>query len=310
MNIIVVGGTGFIGRYLIPALLQANHQVSVLGRNIDRIVNIHDQLVEPIDWQNFDKTDLSSVDVIINLAGQNIAQTRWYKDAKIAIKQSRTETSKTIANRLSQLTKNKQLRLYNASAVGVYGLQSPTKELPYRLTEATPIFYGHPTDFMSEVAQEWEQALKPAIDANVPVTIMRFGVVLKKNEGMLAQLTPSYKFGLGGKIGSGLQALSWIHIDDLINAILFLLQHPEITGHINLCAPECVTQHHFAKTLGAVLHRPTMICLPSWLIKLVFGQMGEELLLNGQNVYPQRLMSSGFNFNYPTLRSALDHEWE
>ena len=145
------------------------------------------------------------------------------------------------------------------------------------------------TDFLSEVGQAWEGATDPAMVKKHPVTLMRFAVVLKRHEGVLKKLELPFSLGLGSRLGDGNQAFTWIHIEDLVQAILFLVKHPEIVGPINLCAPECVSQKTFAASLAKTMHRPLLFSMPASLINLLFGQMGKELLLGGQNIYPERL---------------------
>jgi uncharacterized protein (TIGR01777 family) len=156
-----------------------------------------------------------------------------------------------------------------------------------------------------QVGVEWEAATQSASEAGIDVTLMRFGVVLKRGEGMLKKLELPFKLGLGSIVGSGKQILSWIHIDDLVSAIQFLIQHPEITGPVNICSPVAVTQQQFAVQLAAQLKRPLWMRMPAWSVKLLFGQMGDELLLSGQHVYPARLIDQGFKFAYPEIAAAL-----
>lgn len=307
MRILIAGGTGFVGRHLIPALLNDQHALFILGRDKAKINSLFSNKVHSLSWSELNNHDSGNFDAVINLSGQNIGAGRWTDSVKQSIKNSRVLTTQQLAVWCSQ-TKNPP-HLYNASAIGIYGLQPTAAELTKPLTENTMIAWNKPTDFLSEIGQQWEQAAKPALDANVPVTLMRFAVVLKHNEGALKKMLPAFKFGLGGTLGSGQQAFCWVYIEDLINAILFLLKHPEITDAVNICAPECVTQKQFAQTLGKVLQRPTLITTPAWLLKMLFGQMAEELLLSGQHVYPEKLLASGFEFRYPTLESALRHDF-
>jgi uncharacterized protein (TIGR01777 family) len=241
------------------------------------------------------------------LAGYNISEHRWTNQTKKLIKQSRTSTTMLLAKWCANATRKPHL--YTTSAIGIYGLQPLTEKLPPALDETTQIHFGHPTDFLSEIGQAWEQAAQPAIDAGVPVTFMRFAVVLKRGEGMLKKVTPSFSLGLGATIGSGNQPFCWVHIDDLVRAIQFLLQHPNVVGAVNICAPECVNQKTFARLLARTMHRPAFMRIPTPIVKLLFGQMGEELLLRGQNVFPEHLFAMGFIFDYPNLASALEHDW-
>ena len=309
MKIVVCGATGFVGRNLIPALLKDQHQILVVGRNTNKSKNIFKQTVAHSSWDQLDQLSPNNFDAIINLAGENIAGNRWSAKLKKVIKESRVNSTKKIAAWCLK-SKTKNLHIYNTSAIGIYGLQCTQKNFPERLTESSNIPFGKPADFLSEVGQEWEKAANPLIAGGFPVTFMRFSVVLKRNEGILKKLEIPFAFGLGSILGSGNQAFSWIDIDDLIRAILFLLKHPEIKGAVNLCSPQSVSQKFFAKTLAHIMHRPLILKMPAFWIKILFGQMGEELLLGGQHVYPERLTQLGFEFLYPDLYKALEHEWK
>jgi uncharacterized protein (TIGR01777 family) len=308
MKIVVCGATGFVGRHLVPALLDDQHQVLVVGRDTNKAQNIFKKTVNYLNWDQLDQASPDEFDAIINLSGENIAEHRWTPNLKKRIKQSRVNSTKKIISWCLK-SKNKKPHIYNASAIGIYGLQTSQKNLPEQLTESSDISFGNPSDFLSDVGQAWEGAANPAIADGFPVTFMRFAVVLKRNEGILKKLETPFYFGLGCILGNGDQAFTWIDIDDLIRVILFLLHHPEITGAVNLCSPQCVSQRDFARTLANIMHRPLFLKMPKTLIKILFGEMGEALLLGGQHVYPKRLKELGFEFLYPDLHSALLHEW-
>lgn len=306
MKILVAGATGSVGRSLVPQLLENNHEVTVLGRDTVKISKAFGNSVVGVTWSQLRTITAENFQAIINLTGETISQLRWTEKIKQRIIDSRVLATKELLAWSANAT-NKP-HLYNASAIGTYGLQTTQDTLPPRLTESSVIPFGNPTDFLSYVGQTWETAAQQAKTQNQAVTIMRFGVVLEKNEGILKKLVPAFAFGMGSIMGSGHQAFTWIHIDDLVAAIIFLLNHPEITGPVNFCAPECVSQKEFAKTLASVMQRPLFITMPDFLIKILFGQMGTELLLGGQNIYPERLNQSGFNFTYRNIHSALKQE--
>jgi uncharacterized protein (TIGR01777 family) len=306
MKMLVAGATGFVGRNLIPALLNQQHQITVIGRSISKIKKAFNETVTGISWDQLNTLLPDEFDVVINLAGENIAKLRWTKTAKETIKNSRIKSTEKIVAWCLQ-AKNKKPHLYNASAIGIYGLNTSADTV---LTEASTILHGNHDDFLSEVGQAWENAVVPAITHGLPVTLMRFAVVLKRHEGILQQLELPYFFGMGSILGNGKQAFTWIHIHDLVSAIIYLINHPDITGPVNLASPESVSQKHFAELLASTVQRPLFIKMPEGIIKILFGQMGEELLLKGQNVFPERLKISGFEFSYPTLASALTQEWK
>jgi uncharacterized protein (TIGR01777 family) len=305
-KILVAGATGFVGRNLIPALLNNQYEVSALGRDRNKLEKALPHLKSYLLWQDLDKVSPEEFDIIINLAGENIAEGRWNEKNKAKIINSRVETTSKLVNWCLNAT-GKTPHLYNTSAIGVYGIQPTQSTMPPALIESKLI---HPSkDFLSEVGKAWEDATIPLSNANHPVTLMRFGVVLKRGEGMMKKLDLPFSLGLGSTIGSGNQVNSWINIDDLVAAIMFLLKHPDITGPVNLTAPGSVTQKTFATTLAKTMHRPLLLNLPDFLVEMIFGQMGKELLLGGQNVYPQRLIDSGFVFKYPDLQSAFNHKY-
>jgi uncharacterized protein (TIGR01777 family) len=299
-TILVAGGTGFIGQAFIKHRLELGDKIIVLGRNQQKIEKIFTDKVQSLIWSELNADCLANCDLVLNLAGANIADKRWSSHRKQAILSSRIDATSTLAQLCATL-KADAPRLFNASAIGIYGLQQTAEQLPPAFTETTPINRDHYPDFLSGVAQQWEQATQAAKDATVSVINLRFAVVLDASGGMLKKLLPFYKLGLGQIIGSGKQAFSWISLADVIQSLDFLIEHPEITGPINIVAPQAATQQAFAKILAKALHRPCFLRMPASLAKLLFGQMGEELLLNGQNVYPKNLFELNYPFVYPTL---------
>jgi uncharacterized protein (TIGR01777 family) len=302
MKILISGATGFVGKHLVKRLLDDNHSLAVIGRSAEKIKAVFGETVHSVTWSELDSLAPAEFDVVINLAGENISNKRWTDAVKSRIVASRVEATRQLADWCLKSTARKP-HLYNTSAIGIYGCQASAVQ-----TEATLTPSSQASDFLSQVGQAWEQAAQAASASGLKVTVMRFAVVLDKNEGMLSKLIPSFKFGLGSIIGNGSQIISWITIDDLIAAIVFLLKHSELTGPVNLSAPNAITQQEFAKQLAAALRRPLWLRLPVPLIKLIFGQMGVELLLGTQNVYPQSLLDAGFQFTYPDLSRALIHE--
>lgn len=301
MKILIAGASGFIGKSLVPSLA-IEHEITVLGRNVSAL-KTHFPQQRAIDWQMLEIESPADYQVIINLCGENIADKRWDNDQKNKIIQSRLNTTEKLCQWVLTSNKPESLRFINASAVGIYGLN--TREN----TEETTI--NKQSDcFSQQVVLAWESAIKQKLANQFNYTFARFGVVLKKQQGMLKKLEMPYKLGLASTLGNGKQEISWVHIDDLVRAIIFIIQGPNLSGPVNIVAPEVVTQRQFAKTLARALHRPCFFKTPGFLIKLLFGQMGEELLLSGQTVIAKRLQDAGFSFHYSTLEKALSHEYQ
>lgn len=309
MKIIVAGGTGFVGQFLVPSLLKDKHRVTVLGRTKNKITQLFGNQVNAMSWEELNSKSLKPFDVIINLAGYNISDKRWNDRVKHLIIHSRVQATQRLVNTALELAEDAP-RILNTSAIGIYGLHENNPQQPQPVDEAWPIPWGQPTDFLSEVAQQWEQALTPAIESGLSVAIMRFGVVLHPDFGMMKKVLPSVKLGLGSVMGSGEQGFSWIYVDDLVMAIKRLISHTELQGPFNLSSPYPVTQKVFMHTLAKAYNRPCWLKMPANVVKLLFGQMGEELLLKGQKAFPQRLFQSGFTFNYPKLDNVFYHQRE
>ena len=304
MHILIAGASGFIGQRL-TAALQPNHEVTVLGRDIANLNHHFASPVNRITWDMLPTVDATEYDVIINLCGYNIAASRWNKNVKKKLIDSRVETTTALID--WAIKQNAKPRFMCANAVGIYGLQENGDT--NALDESSSIDFENPRDFLSKIGVRWQEALEPANDYGMKVVSMRFGVVLGKGEGVLKKLTPSFYLGLGSIIGDGQQVMSWVHVDDLVNAILFLLDRPELTGEFNLTSPNPVSQSEFARTLASVMHRPMLLKTPAFVIRTLFGEMGDCLLLRGQRVIPKRLQESGYNFAYPGLVDALQHEF-
>lgn len=307
MQYIIAGGTGFIGQHLTRFWLKQEHQVTIIGRDPNKITSLFGDAVNAVSWDAFNDNPadvLKGADAVINLCGANVGSQRWSKARKQKILDSRIKPTTAIATACAKLG-DASPRLLNASAIGVYGLQHHRKaNLPAPFDENVDI-NSEPTDFLSDVARQWEAATLPAQEAGVPVTLLRFGVVLDKSGGALKQIAMPYYFGLGGKVGSGEQPFTWISLDDAVSAIDFLCQHNEIQGPVNLVAIRSVSQAEFAAALARALHRPAFFTMPAGLLRLVFGEMADELLLEGQHVVPMRLTNHQFKFKHPDIDTAL-----
>ena len=301
MRIVVAGGTGFIGRMLCQRLANAGHTVTVLTRNPEKARTTLYHAVRIVPWQGFRgqaeelSKALGECDVVINLAGSPIADGRWTPQAKDLLRQSREGTTTAIVTTLAKL-KTRPVLLMNASAIGYYGSHGDEE-----LTEETPSGDG----FLASLCREWEGAARAAERLGVRVVMPRIGVVLGKDGGALTKMLPIYRLGLGGPLGHGKQWMSWIHLDDLVELLMFLMNNAA-GGLVNATAPHPVTNAEFSKTLGQTLGRPAFLRTPGFVMKLVFGDMADELLLTGQRVIPHRAQSSGFHFRFPFIAGALN----
>lgn len=301
MQILIAGASGFIGQNLVPSLAN-DHNITLLGRDVHRL-KIQFPLHRAIDWLGLQTEFATDYHLVINLCGENIGDKLWTNARKSKILESRLETTEKLCDWALKSKTPQSLRFLNASAVGIYGLNTTHN------TEDTPI-EKQQNCFSQQVVHAWESIAKKKLENQIDYTLMRFGVVLKKQCGMLKKLEMPYKLGMASTLGQGNQRISWVHIEDLVRAILFIIKNPTLSGPVNIVAPEVVTQKEFAKTLAKALHRPFFLKTPQLLIKLLFGQMGEELLLSGQEVISKRLNERGFLFQYPTLEKAIFHEYK
>lgn len=306
---IIAGGTGFIGQNLVKNWLQQNINVTVISRSKKSIIDVFGSTVNPLTWDDLEENPLPlihSASLIVNLSGVSIGDKRWSPTRKQEIIESRLHSTKLLSN-LCAIEADRAPMLFNASAIGIYGLSENQQQV---LTEDTEIDFEHALNFLAQIAQPWESITAVAKAHGVHVINMRFGVVLGKDGGMLKKLTLPYQLGLGGIIGTGQQPISWIHIADVINIIEFLTQHSELYGGINFTSPQWVSQAEFARTFAKVLHRPCILQTPAKVLQLIYGEMANELLLSGQAVYPKRLLEAGYQFKFPDLLSALENVYD
>jgi uncharacterized protein (TIGR01777 family) len=294
LKIVISGASGMVGTALTQFLTGGGHEVRPLVRHRPNGAEI---FWDP-DKGKIDPNSLENADVVIHLAGENIGAGRWTAERKKRIKESRVAGTRFLAETLASL-KNPPKVLIGSSAIGFYGDRGD--EI---LTEDSPAGKG----FLAEVCQAWEEAAEPAKKAGIRAVHLRTGIVLSANGGALPKMVLPTRLGAGGVIGTGRQWMSWIALEDLVGIFNYAIHHPALSGPVNATAPESVTNQNFTKILGGVLKRPTFFPLPGFVVKLLFGEMGEALLLEGQRVTPERLTREGFEFLYPNLRSAL--RWE
>ncbi|HYX28377.1 MAG TPA: TIGR01777 family oxidoreductase [Pyrinomonadaceae bacterium] len=291
MKIAIAGASGLVGSALIPSL-------TADGAAITRLVRGAPKPGE-IEWHpNQDQVNphaLHGFDVIINLAGENIAAGRWTDEQKRKIRDSRVSGTHLLSEAIAKMEAKPNVFVC-ASATGIYGDRDDET-----LDEQSESGSG----FLAGVCREWEKACEPAIKAGVRVVNLRFGPIIAREGGMLAKLLTPFKMGMGGKVGSGKQYISWVAIDDAVNAIKLTINDQSIRGPVNIVSPNPVRNEEFTKTLGHVLNRPTALAVPVFAARLAFGEMADEMLLVSQRVMPKKLMATGFQFQFPVLEMAL-----
>ncbi|HZJ26870.1 MAG TPA: TIGR01777 family oxidoreductase [Acidimicrobiia bacterium] len=293
MDVLVTGSSGLIGAALAPVLEAAGHRVIRLRRTA---ATAPDLGWDP-DAATIDGVGLEGIDAVVHLAGEGIAEKRWTPEQKARILESRTRGTDLLACTLAGLT-HKPRVLVSASAIGYYGNRGDE-----RLTEQSESGSG----FLAEVCRAWEEATAPAAAAGIRVAFARTGIVLSPKGGALAQMLTPFKLGLGGRLGSGHQYMSWITLVDEVRALVQLVEDERLAGPVNLTAPNPVTNRELTKALGHALHRPTVLPTPLFPLRKRYGrELVQELLLDGQRVLPDALTGVGFEFLSPQLGVALD----
>ncbi|HEX8889468.1 MAG TPA: TIGR01777 family oxidoreductase [Pyrinomonadaceae bacterium] len=295
MKILVTGSTGLIGSALIPALESKGHQIVRLVRSAPQ--NKETEIFWDPEKGTLNADELEGIDAAVHLAGENLADGRWTEEKKRRIRESRVKGTRLLSEALAKLKRKPQV-LVSASAVGFYGNRGD--EI---LTEQS----ASGADFVAEVCREWELATQPAALVGVRVVNLRFGVIFASEGGALKKMLFPFKMGVGGKLGSGQQYMSWITIDDAVGVIEFALENEKLRGPVNAVAPDVLTNKEFTKDLGSALSRPTIFPIPAFMVRLAFGEMADETLLTSQRVEPLRLKEEGYVFKYPELKSALKH---
>jgi uncharacterized protein len=295
LHFAVSGSTGLIGSALVPFLTTGGHHVTRLARGTSATHG------DAIRWDpasgSVDSTRLDPIDVVVHLAGENVASGRWTEARKAQIRDSRATPTRRLCETLARLDP-KPRTLVCASAIGYYGNRGADE-----LDEKSSAGRG----FMADVCRAWEAATEPAAAAGIRVVHLRIGVVLTAAGGALAKLLPPFKLGLGGRLGNGGQYMSWIARDDILGAILHVARTDALRGAVNAVAPNAVTNQEFTATLGTVLHRPTLLPIPAAAARLALGEMADEMLLASTRVRPSALTQSGYVFRQPDLAGALRH---
>lgn len=293
MHIFITGATGLIGQHLCPFLTH-HHSVTVLSRNPTKANVLLGHKINAVT--NIEAVDFNNVDVVINLAGEPIVNKRWSDKQKSIIRDSRIELTKQISAAVAA-SNTPPHTFISGSAVGFYGRQGIT---PIDEENNKP----H-DEFSHQLCKDWENAALAAQSTSTRVCLLRTGIVLAKKGGALSKMLPAFKLCLGGPIANGEQGMSWIHIDDMTQLILFIIKHKNMTGPINATAPNPVSSKVFSKSLGKALSRPALIPMPALVLKLLMGEMA-DLLITGQYVFPQKALEHNYRFHFSDIDSALE----
>ena len=298
MNIVVSGGTGFIGRALCTALLNGGHRVSVLTRDSGQVIHRLGASAKPLPWNGQDtgpwEQAFEGADAIINLAGAPIAEARWTEARKQLITDSRVLTTRLLVRALSR-SSSKPATFISASGIGYYGTSDDR-----RLDEGAARGQG----FLADLCLAWESEALRAAEFGARVVILRTGMVLEQDGGALPKMLLPFRLFAGGPVMPGSQWVSWIHRRDHIGIIQWALANADISGPLNAVAPEPVTMKTFCEMLGRVIHKPSWLPVPKFALNMLLGELG-TVMTTGQRVVPAKAMTGGYTFQYPTLESAL-----
>ncbi|ASM50266.1 hypothetical protein PESP_a2272 [Pseudoalteromonas espejiana DSM 9414] len=292
MHIFFTGATGLIGKHLTPFLLH-HHKVTVLSRNKTKA---HVLLGHNIDVVTaVVDIDFNNIDVVINLAGEPIVNKRWTQSQKQIIRDSRIKLTEHISDAIVKCA-TPPTTFISGSAIGYYGRQgdTPVDETTHKVHD----------EFSHQLCKDWEHAALKAQSDKTRVCLLRTGIVLSKQGGALSKMLPAFKFFLGGPIGDGKQGMSWIHIDDMIQLILFIIKHKEVSGPVNATAPAPVSNKVFSKSLASALSRPAALTMPAGVLKVLMGEMS-DLLITGQYVIPKVALDHNYRFHFTDIDSAL-----
>jgi uncharacterized protein (TIGR01777 family) len=292
MKVVIAGASGFVGHALVPQLAAAGHTVRRLVRGTaagDSEIEWHPESGE------LDPARLEGTEVVINLAGENLAQGRWTNARKERILRSRVDATRTLVAAMGKM-KTKPRVFLSASAVGYYGDRGEEK-----LSERSKFGQG----FLSGVCLAWETHAEGAARLGIRTVLLRFGTILGRNGGALGKMLPVFRLGLGGPLGDGRQWMSWVAMDDVVGAILHAIGHDRLQGPVNIVAPEPVTNAEFSRSLGEALGKSARLKAPAWALFLLFGEMANEALLASTRAEPRKLADTGYVFRHPELGPAL-----
>ncbi|MEO8434325.1 MAG: TIGR01777 family oxidoreductase [Pyrinomonadaceae bacterium] len=293
MKVLIAGSSGLVGSAVTRSLAKKGAAVTHLVRTTP------DPGKQEVEWHpnkgELDAADMEGFDAVINLGGESVAEGRWTEEKKKRIRDSRIQGTQLLSKTMAKLSAPPKVFLC-ASATGLYGDRG--NEI---VDESSPAGKG----FLAGVCREWEEATQAATSAGIRVVNLRFGPIFSSEGGMLARLLPPFRLGVGGKIGSGDQYMSWVAMDDVVGVINFALEKDAVRGPLNVVTPNAVTNAEFTKALGKILSRPTFLMVPAFAARLAFGEMADEMLLASLRAVPKRLSEAGYTFKYPELEGAL-----
>ncbi len=296
MRALITGASGLIGKALQEKLRENGWELLLATRG-------EPKTDEQIQWnadKGFHESDLErleGLDAVVHLAGENVSGLRWTDEKKKAILDSRVKGTKSVVDTLFELESRPDV-FVSMSGADFYG---DTGDVAKTETDKPG------NTFLADVCKAWEAEARRAEDAGIRTVILRAGMILSSKGGALAVMLTPFKFGVGGVVGSGKQWMSWITLDDIVDAIMFAIENDKLRGAVNAVSPDAVTNEEFTKTLGEVVYRPTFIPLPAFAVNLALGEMGHTLLLDSRRVIPKRLIDSGFEFKFTDLKAALEH---
>lgn len=294
MNILITGGTGFIGEELRMLLLKRGHNLVIVTRNPAKYENESAKNQQFVSWDDDLSVHMNEVDAVINLAGESLFGQRWTDSVKKRIMNSRVESTRTLVEAMRS-AENRPAVFISASASGVYGDQGD-KILDESASEGD--------DFLANVCKNWEAESQKAEELGVRVANPRIGIVLEEGGGALEKMLTPFRFFVGGPVGSGDQYMSWIHRSDLCRALIFPIEHEEISGAYNVCAPNPATMSEFAETLGNVMNRPSIFKVPEFALKIALGESAKPVT-DSIRMQPKKLQVYGFEFQFEELEEAL-----
>ncbi len=294
MKVLITGASGLVGAALQKSFAEKGYEMLLASRKEPK----DDKHIQwSIEGGFTDPEKLEGIDVIVHLAGENVSGLRWTEEKKKAIRDSRILGTRNVVDAISKL-KHKPKTFIASSAIGFYGERGDEE-----VVESS----AAGDNYLAGVCREWEAESRRAEDAGIRTVLLRTGIVLSKDGGALATMLTPFKLGVGGVVGSGKQWMSWITLDDEIAIINYAIENENIRGAVNAVAPHPVTNQEFTKTLGDVLNRPTFLPLPEFAVSMIFGEMGDALLLASTKVLPKRLLDAGFEFKYTDLKAAIEN---